>query len=71
MKISIYVQIQDHDGYVFVRGVTTDDPFTGQKTISSPLGTPSKTYRIMADFPDVNKVHRIDVKQENIEEVKE
>lgn len=74
MKVNIYLDVKESDGFVFLRGAITDNIHTDQKSISKKWATdPSKTYRIMVDIPDPEAIrnHRIDVKQEAVEEIKE
>lgn len=72
MKINLYIDVTDSDGFVYFRGVTTDSVESTQKSISSKYITgPCRTYRVIFDIPDLAKVHRIALTQDAVEEVKE
>lgn len=68
MKIEIYMDVQNHDGYVFIRGVKTDLE-TGCQGIVPPSFTSQqhRKYCVEVQIPDLAPTYKIEAIAEEIE----
>jgi len=70
MKINLYIEVQDSDGFVFFRDVTTDDPSGAQRNARPKwLQTPCRSYCVTFSIPDLAPIYKIE--NPVVQEIKE